>query len=459
MLYRGELEGLDHEFKEFLTRRLDIASYVSTLRILDYLQYTNPPYVQRKMAVDLSEPQSRISQLVDSLEERGVRVRLDFSHVPLGLKLLIVIVEGARALTNRLPLVDWVSVAYRISRGVLAVYRAPADKASEIIDILRTRTTLIAMSKSSVKAEFFEVEDGLLARPSLEYWLYRVFDEYPGLEKVNPINAFDLLERHPRRIDTSNSLDLEEDIAFYPGEPYIGFRDIYDLVLLSHMERSIFHIKSHNIDEMLLRTFGKPKLQTLAHEKHVASLSRGSRVVTHGTDPQRGVMNLVCIAEGSERAVRELARDLKKHPYAYSLAKLKNVGLFFTMSMPVAYVNRLALEVEDRYGVDVTHIYQVSIEDVLLRQTIPFRNYDQANRRWSFDNTVGTVLLNYLRGFVSTKEKIERDVREYIEMAKSSYGEDRVLDAVRELGFDSINDLIDEVERAKRKRREMKTQR
>ncbi|MEM1640705.1 MAG: hypothetical protein QW206_03785 [Acidilobaceae archaeon] len=444
--YFSRLKGLKKGLAEVLENRPELSSYVSILRILDYFQYTNPPYVQKQVSEDLGEPQSKISQLVESLEKKGVRIRLDYSHVPLGLRLLVVMFESTKARADRLPLIDWVSTVLRSPKGLIITYRVPATNMQEAVDIIETRAELMSASTGRTRITILRGEDSLLARPSLEYWLYRVFDEHSELEEIDPINAFDLLDDHPRRIDAPDSLDLYEDIEFNLDEPHIGFRDMFDLVLLSYMEASIFHTRSRNLEDLLPKRFGKPRLQVELHESHLRAVARGSKVSMNDLDPEEGNVILCCVAWGSQRELRTLSRDLKKHPYVYTLAKLEEEGLFFTMTIPVAFTNKLAIELRERYGVDID-LSVVTVKDLLLRQGLPYRNYNQLERSWDFRNTVKTVLLNYLRGYVEKRREVHMNIREYVEKAKSSYGEDLLLEAARDLGYESIDELIDEIEK------------
>ncbi|MEM4426832.1 MAG: hypothetical protein QXV55_04530, partial [Acidilobaceae archaeon] len=144
--YFSRLKGLKKGLAEVLENRPELSSYVSILRILDYFQYTNPPYVQKQVSEDLGEPQSKISQLVESLEKKGVRIRLDYSHVPLGLRLLVVMFESTKARADRLPLIDWVSTVLRSPKGLIITYRVPATNVQEAVDIIETRAELMSAS-------------------------------------------------------------------------------------------------------------------------------------------------------------------------------------------------------------------------------------------------------------------------------------------------------------------------
>jgi hypothetical protein len=376
-------------------------------RLLDYLQYNNPPFNQYRLAEEFGIPQPCISRVLARLRSSGTRVRQDIDLNKLGLKTVFVFYEG-RLLTV-VPAVDWVASAWWASNGTLLVYRVPPEYKGRLLDVLSERL--------GEPSEVVGVRGSFIAKPSIEYYI-------AGAEGLDPVSAVKALERHP---------PVPSGVAEFPeGEAELRYRDPRALELLSYLEHDVIEAR-----RLFARMWG---LRLYNHMlRRVSGALRGARVMFL----DRGGALVFARVESSRACSEHAARILAVYPYATNLFLADDGGLVAVFMMPFSYwseVLRWLLGLCGGPGVVRFKAHVTSLNGGLVRQYIPWRNYDKGAHRWSFDDAPKLTLVRLARrGAAGTREAsglYEWGVEEYVRRLAEAMGADYVAGLLPQLPQD-----------------------
>ncbi len=376
-------------------------------RLLDYLQYNSPPFNQYRLAEELGIPQPSISRVLARLRSSGTRVRQDIDSNKLGLKTVFVFYEGR--LLTAVPAVDWVASAWWTNNGTLLVYRVPPEYKGGLLDVLS--------EKLGEPSEVVGARGSFMAKPSIEYY-------FAGAERLDPVSALKALERHP---------PLPSRVAGFPeGEAVLRHRDPRALELLSYLEHNVLEAErlftkrwSHKLYGYMMR--------------RVSGALRGARAMFL----DRGGVLVFARVESSRACSEHAARILAVYPYATNLFLADDGGLIAVFMMPFAYWNdvlRWLLGLCGGPGAVRFKAHVTSLNGGLVRQYIPWRNYDKSTQRWSFDDAPRLTLVRLARrGAAGTRETsglYEWSVEEYVRRLAETMGADYVASLLPQLPQD-----------------------
>ena len=362
-------------------------------RLLDYLQYNNPPFNQYRLAEELGIPQPCISRVLARLRGGGARVMQDIDLNKLGLKTVFVFYEGR--LLTAVPALDWVASAWWAGSGTLLVYRVPPEHEGRLLDVLS--------EKLGEPGEVVGVRGSFIAKPSIEYYI-------AGAEGLDPVSAVKALEKHP---------PVPSRVVGFPeGEAELRYRDPRALELLSYLEHDVVEAR-----RLFARRWG---LRLYNHMiRRVSGALRGARAMFL----DRGGALVFARVESSRACSEHAARILAVYPYATNLFLADDGGLIAVFMMPFVYWNsvlRWLLGLCGGPGAVRFKAHVTSLNGGLLRQYIPWRNYDKDAHRWSFDDAPRLALVRLARrGAAGAREAsglYEWSVEEYVRRLAEAMG-------------------------------------
>jgi DNA-binding Lrp family transcriptional regulator len=376
-------------------------------RLLDYLQYNNPPFNQYRLAEELGIPQPSISRVLARLRSRGVRVRQDIDLNKLGLKTVFAFYEGR--LLTAVPAVDWVASAWWVNNGTLLVYRVPPEHKGRLLDVLS--------EKLGEPSEVVGVRSSFLAKPSIEHY-------FAGAEELDPVSAVKALEKHP---------PVPSRVVGFPeGEAELRYREPRALELLSYLEHDVIEAKRLFARRWSLKLYNFMM-------RRVSGALRGARVMFL----DRGGALVFARVESSRACSEHVARILAVYPYATNLFLADDGDLIAVFMMPFGYWNnvlRWLLGLCDGPGATRFKIHVTSLSGGLVRQYIPWRNYDKSAQRWSFDDAPKLTLVRLARrGVAGSREAsglYEWSVEEYVRRLAETMGADYVASLLPQLPKD-----------------------
>ncbi|MCC6044777.1 MAG: hypothetical protein LM584_05760, partial [Desulfurococcaceae archaeon] len=125
--------GVNPKFVDSISDGLNVS--VRYAKLLDYIQYNNPPFNQHKIEDELGIPQPSISRTLTKIRNEGdTRVRQDIDMNKLALKTLFIFYEGI--LLPVIPAVDWISSGWWTNNGTLLIYRVPPEYKDKLLNMI-----------------------------------------------------------------------------------------------------------------------------------------------------------------------------------------------------------------------------------------------------------------------------------------------------------------------------------
>ncbi|MEM4429242.1 MAG: hypothetical protein QXJ33_05325 [Acidilobaceae archaeon] len=380
-------------------------------QVLDYVQYHNPPYMQATMEKELGVPQPSISRLFSLLsEEASIRTRLDFIHKMIGLIGVVAIYEGKWI--NTAPAIDWISSINHTHRGTIIIYRIPPDNLKEL--------KLLLKYKLGKPTELLIFEDFVLAKPSIEHY-------FVDNNELDPITALKLNEYHP--------VIPDRYISLYQGEVRNVIQDVIDLNILLYGEiNSLYmHIRTWGI--LSSESIGRSRKKAVLHMSHVDPAMRGSRIMFLSKS-EDNILAYIRV-KASRECSMNILNILSTYPYATNLLLLEDGSALIMLVMPSNYLTRIIPEIRNMCQVDSIDVYTQTLSGTVLRQYLPFRNYNHVKRRWDFWNASILTIMKIRTQKPRYRAEndpfvMEWDEKKYIEELRNSMGEEYVRKILRE---------------------------
>jgi len=396
-------EGVNVKFLEVISDSLGRVEE-RYARMLDYIQYNNPPFNQHIMKRELGIPQPSISRTLTRLrKEAGVRVRADIDINKIGLKTLFVIYEGV--LLPAYPAQDWLASAWWSSRGTVMIYRVPPAHEKRLLE-------LITKSVGREPDDVTGVKASIIAKPSIKYYMW-------NREQLDPITALKLAEEHPPV--PKEMVDLE------PTEYEISFEDPRTMELLSLLEHDIFEAKEMYSEKHGLRMYLK-KL------KIARKVLRGSRVMFLDKDNMMSYIKL----KAERKCIDSISKVLVVYPYVTNLFLTDDHNLIIVASTPSRYLLKFMKALQDYCGPKSAMLdtYVGTLDGLQVRQYIPWENFSKDKGQWDFDDHVPLVLSRLLRSATTLESRLglyQWSVKEYLKRLVEAMGEDFVKEQIAKL--------------------------
>ncbi len=420
--YRARFVGVNPKFLDCISDGIKVSERYA--KLLDYIQYNNPPFNQHRMEEELGIPQPSISRTLSKIRDEGdTRIRQDIDMNKLALKTLFIFYEGI--LLPVIPAVDWISSGWWTNNGTLLIYRIPPEYEGKLINIIT--------EKLGEPSEVIGVKSAFLAKPSIEYYLVR-------MENLDPVTAIKALEKHPpipRRM-----------IEFPDNEITLKYKDPRALELLSYLEYDVVEARKIFTERWSL------KLYNLIINR-ISSILRGAKVMFLDKDERVNVLIFTKI-ESNKSCNEHIAKIMATYPYATNIALTDRSDLIVTFTMPFKYWGSVMKWLLDLCGPGTitfkTHIAVLS--GALIRQAIPWMNFNNELHYWSFDETPKLMLTRLVRRAKNPVEALrlyEWDVEKYVEKLMETMGADYITNLLPQLPFDVRQAVVDALNNLLRK--------
>jgi DNA-binding Lrp family transcriptional regulator len=405
--YRSNFVGVNPKFLDCISDGLKVSERYA--KLLDYIQYNNPPFNQHRIEDELGIPQPSISRTLSRLRNEGdTRIRQDINFNKVALKTIFIFYDSI--LLPIVPAVDWVTSGWWTSNGTLLIYRVPPEYENKLIDMISE--TL------GEPSEVVRVKSTFMAKPSIEYYFTKI-------ETLNPITAIEALEKHPPVPRTM--------IEFPDPEVTLKYKDPKALELLAYLEYDI---------EEARRVFSKKwgfKQYRLQISK-ISSILKGARVMF--LDKDVNINTLIFARIGSSRPCSTyIAKTIAIYPYATNISLTDEDELIVAFFMPFGYWKDVAKWMLNLCGQGTirfkTHI--ATLNGGLIRQAVPWRNLNRDTGYWGFDEVPKLELTRVVRGAKTPGEALklyEWDVRTYVENLIKTMGVSYVTNLATQLPLD-----------------------
>jgi DNA-binding Lrp family transcriptional regulator len=396
--------GINPKFVDSISDGLNVS--VRYAKLLDYIQYNNPPFNQHKIEDELGIPQPSISRTLTKIRNEGdTRIRQDIDMNKLALKTLFIFYEGI--LLPVIPAVDWISSGWWTSNGTLLIYRVPPEYKDKLLNMIT--------EKLGEPSEVVGVKSMFIAKPSIEHYLVKT-------EKLDPITAIEALEKHPPI--------PSKMIEFPDTEITLRYKDPKALELLSYLEYDVVEAR-----KIYAERWGFKMYNLMINR--VSRILRGARVMF--LDKENAL--IFAKIESSRACSEHIAKTLAIYPYVTNIALTDEDNLIAIFTMPFNYWNNIMTWLLDLCGSRTIRFktYIAVLSGSLIRQTIPWRNYNNDTHYWGFDDVAKLELVRLVRRAKSTTEAFklyEWDVNEYTRRLIETMGVDYVINLIPQLPLD-----------------------
>ncbi|MEN3000120.1 MAG: hypothetical protein ABDH61_06085 [Acidilobaceae archaeon] len=360
--------------------------------LLDYVQYHNPPYVQVDMEKELGIPQPSISRFFSVMRERArARVRLDFVHRLIGLRVVAVAYESSWL--RSVPALDWVSSISHTNSGTLIFYRVPEENVEDLREVLK--------EKAGEPSSFRVLDDVVLSKPSIKHYIAE-------RESQNPLAALKENENHPQ-VDPRLLLP-------YQSETMNLARDYVDLYLLMRGEMDAVSALIETWSTLATLNVGRAKRKVLYHLSHIAGAMRGSKVMLYDSSPNSTLV--YASVEGDRRCSKDVIKYFSTYLYTVAHMREKEGLPIVLFSLPPKYMVRVLSFVKEMCGATKISSHVLPHGGTFFRQMLPIRNYDVNLKRWDFWNAplLEALKKDFPKYQVSDEYFVEVPSEAYLEM-------------------------------------------
>jgi DNA-binding Lrp family transcriptional regulator len=404
---KAKFVGVNPKFLECISDGVRISERYA--RLLDYVQYNNPPFNQHRIEDELGIPQPSVSRALKKLREEGeTRVRQDIDLNRIALKTLFVFYEGI--LLPVIPAVDWVASGWWTNNGTLLIYRVPPEYEGKLVDAIS--------EKLGEPSEVIGVKSSFLAKPSIEYYFVREEEDW----ELNPVKAIEMLDKHPPV--------PKNVIGFTESEMTLEFKDPRALELLAYLEYDIVEARNTYSKKYSLKLYN-------VMVNRVSRILRGARVMFLDKE------NTIIFAkiESSRACSEHIAKMLAVYPYVTNIALTDEDHLMIAFTMPFKYWGSVMKWILSLCGQGTVGFkaHVTTLNGSLIRQYIPWRNYNNDKHYWGFEEVVKLELVRVVRGAQRPLKALrlyEMDVRDYLKHLVDVMGVDYVSKIIPQLPSD-----------------------
>ncbi|MCX8196338.1 MAG: hypothetical protein N3F67_04595 [Acidilobaceae archaeon] len=328
--------------------------------LLDYVQYNNPPYFQTEMEREIGVPQPSISRFFSVLRERAlVRMRLDFIHRMIGLRVVAAVYEGVWLKVA--PLMDWVSSVNNTFQGTIVFYRVPEGNVGDLLELL--------MERPEKPHRVFVLEDHVMAKPSLLHY-------FAERSHQDPLTAFKDNEDHPK---------VEQRyLRPYLGETMNIVKDFVDLYILMRGEIDAVSALMETWGALAAHGIQRARRKVFHHVLHIGAAMRGSKAMIYDSSEKNALLYLIFTT--SEECSRYINGFFSTYLYTVSIMKGKEGVNALLLSLPLKYIVEVTSRVKGMCALDEIKVYSQLHADTVVRQILPIRNYDHLLKKWDFWN-------------------------------------------------------------------------
>jgi DNA-binding Lrp family transcriptional regulator len=407
---KAKFVGVNPKFVECISDGVRISERYA--KLLDYVQYNNPPFNQHRIEDELGIPQPSVSRALKKLREEGeTRVRQDIDLNRIALKTLFVFYEGI--LLPVIPAVDWVASGWWTNNGTLLVYRVPPEYERKLVDAIS--------EKLGEPSEVIGVKSYFLAKPSIEYYFAREEVREEDWE-LNPVKAIEMLDKHP---------PVPKNVVGFTGSDMtLEFKDPRALELLAYLEYDVVEARNIYSKKYSLKLYN-------VMVNRISRILRGARVMFLDKE------NVVIFAkiESSRACSEHIAKTLAVYPYAVNILLTDEDGLIIVLSMPFKYWGSVMKWILSLCGQGTVgfEAHVTTLNGSLIRQYIPWRNYNNDKHYWGFEEVVKLELVRVVRGAQRPLKALrlyEMDVRDYLKHLVDVMGVDYVSKIIPQLPSD-----------------------
>jgi hypothetical protein len=261
-----------------------------------------------------------------------------------------------------------------------------------------------------------------IAKPSIEHYLVKT-------EKLDPITAIEALEKHPPV--------PSKMIEFPDTEITLRYKDPKALELLSYLEYDVVEAR-----KIYTERWGFKMYNLMINR--VSRILRGARVMFLDKE---GTLIFTRI-ESSRACSQHIAKTLATYPYVTNIYLTDEDNLIAAFVMPFKYWNNIMTWLIDLCSSRTIRFktYITVLSGGLIRQYIPWRNYNIDTHYWGFDEVAKLELVRLVRRAKSAKEAFklyEWDVNEYTRRLIETMGVDYVVNLLPQLPLDVRRAVID----------------
>ncbi len=405
--FKAKFVGINPKFLESISDN----SWVSEryARLIDYIQYNNPPFNQHRMEEELGIPQPSISRTLKKVRVEGdTRIRQDINLNKVALKTLFVFYEGI--LLPVVPAVDWIASGWWTSSGTLLIYRVPPEYKDKLVNMIA--------DKIGQPTEVVGVKSTFIAKPSVEYY-------FIGNSELDPVKAIGMLEKHPhvpKRV-----------VGFTDDEITLEFKDPRALELLQYLEHDVIEAR-----KVYSKKWGLKMYNIMANR--VSRILRGARAMFLDKE------NVMIFArlDSSRKCSEHVAEILAVYPYVTNIILTDENNLMLVFSMPFKYWGSVMKWLLELCGPGTVRFraYISVLSGSIIRQYLPWMNFNNERGYWGFDEAVKLTLVRLVRGAKSPEEAFklyELDVDDYVRELVETMGADYAINLLPQLPLDVRN--------------------
>jgi hypothetical protein len=226
-------------------------------------------------------------------------------------------------------------------------------------------------------------------------------------------------------------------IEFPDTEITLRYKDPKALELLSYLEYDVVEAR-----KIYAERWGFKMYNLMINR--VSRILRGARVMF--LDKENAL--IFAKIESSRACSERIAKTLATYPYTTNIYLTDEDNLIAVFVMPFKYWNNIMTWLLDLCGSRTIRFktYITVLSGGLIRQYIPWRNYNIDTHYWGFDDVVKLSLVRLVRRAKSTKEVFklyEWDVKEYTRRLIETMGVDYVINLIPQLPLDVRKAVID----------------